>query len=102
MHTVTGNTIVAKYGITLTKLTSANISSNAVVGNGTGQGAQLVNCNSIAMSGNTVRNNNVDVQVFQSPGRVDHLYISNNRFWDCTVPVDAVTVSGEKFTQHHQ
>ncbi|MEI7439276.1 MAG: right-handed parallel beta-helix repeat-containing protein [Thermoleophilia bacterium] len=98
-YTVTGNTVESKYGITLSNVSDANVSNNLIRGNGTGQGVQLVKCNRIVMSGNTVQSQNVGVQISASSATAGVFNISNNRFWDCNVPVDEVAMSSNAVAQ---
>ena len=98
-YTVTGNTVESKYGMTLSNVSDANVSNNVIRGKGTGQGVQLVKCNRIVMSGNTVQSQKVGVQISASSSTAGIFDISNNRFWDCIVPVDEVAVSGSAIAQ---
>jgi nitrous oxidase accessory protein NosD len=99
-YTVTGNTVESKYGMTLSNVSDANVSNNVIRGKGPGQGVQLVKCNRIVMSGNTVQSQNVGVQISASASTAGIFNISNNRFWDCIVPVDEVAVSGSAIAQN--
>jgi hypothetical protein len=98
-YAVNGNAVDSKCGMTLSNVSDANVSNNVVSGNGTGQGFQLVNCNRIVILRNTVQSQNVGVQISAPSGTVGIFNISNNRFWECSVPVDEVTVSGNATSQ---
>lgn len=97
-YAVNGNIVESKCGMTLSNVSDANVSNNVIRGNRTGQGVQLVKCNRIVMLGNTVQSHNVGVQISASSDAAGIFNISNNRFWDCNVSVDEVTVSGSKFS----
>lgn len=94
-YSVTGNTLESNFGMTLSNVSDADVSNNVIRGSGIGQAVQMVNCDRIAMSGNTVQSQNVGVQISASSDSAGIINIINNRFWECSVPVDEVTTSGK-------
>lgn len=91
---VSGNCIEALRGITATAITDSTFSGNIFLGKGYGYGVGLINCSSVVISGNSMKDQGQGVLINSSSGTSDHINVSSNHFRLCTTAVDGTTSGG--------